>query len=63
MMFFISKKYFGKQYGEYIIEKSVGEGRYGMCFLAHSTNGTSVVLKRFKLRIFKKNKEKKVIFC
>ena len=58
MWFFNSKKYIGKQYGQYTITGAVGEGRYGMCFLAHSTFGTPVIIKRFKPNIFRKNKEK-----
>ena len=58
MMFFNTKKYCGKEYGKFTIIKSVGEGRYGMCFLAHSIDGTPVIIKRFKASIFKKNKEK-----
>ena len=58
MLFYNSKKYCGKQYGEYTIIKSVGQGRYGMCFLAHSVVGTPVIIKRFKPSPFKKNKEK-----
>ncbi len=58
MLFTSLKKYIGKQYGQYTITGAVGEGRYGMCFLAHSTFGTLVIIKRFKPNIFKKNKEK-----
>lgn len=58
MQFTNLKKYIGKQYGQYTITGAVGEGRYGMCFLAHSTFGTPVIIKRFKPKIFKKNKEK-----
>lgn len=58
MLFFNSKKYCGKQYGKYNIIKFVGEGRYGMCFLAHSIDGTPTIIKCFKPNAFKKNKEK-----
>ncbi len=58
MLFFNSKKYCGKQYGKYTIIKSVGEGRYGVCFLAHPISGTPVIIKRFKPNILKKNKDK-----
>lgn len=58
MMFFNSKKHCGKVYGKYTIIKPVGEGRYGMCFLAHSIDGIPVIIKRFKPNIFKKNKTK-----
>ncbi len=53
-----AKKYCGKTYKDYTIIKPVGEGRYGMCFLAHSISGMPVIIKRFKPGIFKKNKEK-----
>lgn len=58
MLFLNSIKYRGKQYGKYTIIKPVGEGRYGMCFLAHSNEGTPVIIKRFKPNFLKKNKEK-----
>ncbi len=56
MLFF--RNYIGKQYGGYTLLKLIGEGRYGVCFLAESHNGTQVVIKRFKPSIFKKNKDK-----
>ncbi|OJU08023.1 MAG: serine/threonine protein kinase [Clostridiales bacterium 43-6] len=52
------KNYIGKQYGDYTLLKLIGEGRYGLCFLAQSHSGIPVVIKRFKPRIFKKNKDK-----
>lgn len=53
-------KYSGKRFGEYIIERSIGEGRYGMCFLARSDIGDNVVIKKFKPNIFKKNVKRNV---
>ena len=32
-------KYAGKQFGRYTIETPIGEGRYGLCFLAWSEYG------------------------
>ena len=32
--------------------------KYGMCFLTHSIDSTLVIVKRFKLNIFNRNKEK-----
>ncbi|MEI7884911.1 MAG: protein kinase family protein [Clostridia bacterium] len=58
MLFLTSQKYAGKKYGEYTIVKSVGEGRYGMCFLAQAIDGQKVILKRFKPSIFRKNIDK-----
>jgi len=60
MWFYSSKKYSGKRFGEYIIERPIGEGRYGLCFLAKSDIGEKVVIKKFKSSIFKKNSEKNV---
>ncbi|MBU3158467.1 protein kinase family protein [Clostridium frigoris] len=51
---FNRKIYFGKQVGEYIIEKPIGEGRYGVCFLAKTDTYHKVVIKKFKNRIFKR---------
>lgn len=51
-------RYSGKKFGEYIIEKPIGEGRYGVCFLAWSDTGQQVVIKKFRPGIFKKNSEK-----
>ena len=36
-------KYSGKRFGKYIIEKPIGEGRYGLCLLAISDIGEKVV--------------------
>ena len=51
------QKYEGRHFGKYIIEKSIGEGRYGLCFLARSDIGEHVVIKKFKPKIFKKHSE------
>lgn len=51
-------KYVGKQFGRYTIEMLIGEGRYGLCFLEKSDMGQKVVIKKFKLGLFKKNIEK-----
>ena len=53
-------KYAGKQVGRYTIEKPIGEGRYGLCFLAKSDMGEKVAIKKFKPSIFRKNSEKNV---
>lgn len=58
MQFLNSRRYCSKQYGKYTIIKPVGEGRYGMCFLAHAEDNTPVIIKRFKPNIFKKNVER-----
>ncbi|WP_027625691.1 protein kinase family protein [Clostridium lundense] len=51
-------KYVGKQFGRYTIEKPIGEGKYGLCFLAKSDLGQMVAIKKFKRSLFKKNSEK-----
>jgi len=53
-------KYSGKRFGKYIIERSIGEGRYGLCFFARSDIGDNVVIKKFKSNIFKKNSQSSV---
>lgn len=53
-------KYTGKRYGRYTIERPIGEGRYGLCFLAKSDLGQKVVIKKFKTGLFKKKSEKSV---
>lgn len=58
LLAFNSKKYCGKQFGEYTIIRPVGEGRYGRCYLASSITGSPVIIKHFKQKIHKKNKEK-----
>jgi serine/threonine-protein kinase len=55
---FAGKKHIGRSYGGYTIEKVLGEGRYGMCFLARNDAGGRVVLKKFKSRMFAKNAER-----
>jgi hypothetical protein len=53
-------KYAGKQYGRYTIETAIGEGRYGLCFLARSDMGQKVIIKKFKPSLLKKDSEKHV---
>ena len=53
-------KYSGKLFGKYIIEKPIGEGRYGLCFLARSDIGDKIVIKKFKQSILKKYSERNV---
>lgn len=60
MWFYKSQKYSDKRFGKYVIERPIGEGRYGMCFLAKSDVGERVVIKKFKPSIFIKNSEKNV---
>ena len=55
-----AQKYSGKRFGEYVIEGTIGEGRYGLCFLAKSDRGEKVVIKKFKGSILKKQSEKNV---
>jgi len=54
------KKYAGKRFGSYTIEAPIGQGRYGVCFLAKSDNEQLVTIKKFKPGMFKKNSEKNV---
>lgn len=42
----------------YTLERSIGEGRYGVCFLAKSAEGKAVIIKKFKPGIFEKNCER-----
>lgn len=56
--YFNSKKYNGKQFGEYTIIRPVGEGRYGRCYLTSASSGTIVIIKHFKPQIHKKNQRK-----
>lgn len=58
MWFCSSLKYSGKRVGKYIIERPIGEGRYGLCFLARADMEEKVVIKKFKRSIFKKNLER-----
>ncbi|MDA8229077.1 MAG: protein kinase family protein [Desulfitobacterium hafniense] len=55
-----AKRYSGKQLDRYTIEGPIGEGRYGMCFLAKSASGNMVVIKQFKPGIFKRNSQKNI---
>lgn len=58
-MFFNKKlNYVGKQVDGYTISALIGQGRYGICFLASSNTGQTVILKKFKPYMFKKNSEK-----
>lgn len=58
MLFNHSKNVCGKQYGPYKMIKPLGEGRYGICYLAVTNGGEHVIIKRFKPAIFKRNREK-----
>jgi len=58
MKLFTNIKYKNRRLGKYIVEKPLGEGRYGKCFLATSETGEKVVIKKFKLRILEKNRRK-----
>lgn len=58
MWLYKTREYSGKQVGRYTIETSIGEGRYGLCFLARSNLGEKVAIKKFKSSLFKKNSEK-----
>ena len=53
-------RYSGRKFGDYVIEKAIGEGRYGICLLAHSSSGSQVIIKCFKSASIKKNKERAV---
>ena len=53
-----TKKYLGKQIGKYSIDAAIGEGRYGLCFIAWSEQGEKVILKKFKPSLLKKNLDK-----
>lgn len=53
-------KYSGKQFGNYIIERPIGEGRYGLCFIAKSDMEEKVIIKKFKPGILKKYGERNV---
>lgn len=46
-----------KKIGNYTAASCLGKGRYGVCFLAADPEGRPVVLKRFRPRMFRKNKE------
>lgn len=47
-----------RKIGDYAVYTRLGSGRYGVCFLAKSPQGDWVVLKRFRRRIWKKNRRK-----
>jgi serine/threonine protein kinase len=53
-------KYSGRQFGKYIIERPIGEGRYGLCFIAKSDTEEKVIIKKFKPGILKKYGERNV---
>lgn len=46
----------GKKIGDYTVASCIGKGRYGVCFLALDPNGKKVILKKFRARMWKKNK-------
>lgn len=48
-------KYEGKKVCQYTIDRLLGEGRYGLCFLARSENGSTVVIKKYKKGLRKNN--------
>ncbi|KHD85118.1 serine/threonine protein kinase [Heyndrickxia ginsengihumi] len=58
MRFLHKRRWCGKNYGNYKLIEPIGEGRYGVCYLAMTNDGNRVVIKRFKPRMFKKNKGK-----
>lgn len=58
MWFCKTLKYSGKVVGKYTIENPIGEGRYGLCFLARSAKGEKVIIKKFKPALFKRNLDK-----
>jgi serine/threonine protein kinase len=53
-------RYSGKQFGKYIIGEPLGEGRYGLCFIARSDMEEKVIIKKFKPGIFKKYGERNI---
>ena len=58
MLFKKKYNFIGKQIGGYTILTMIGHGRYGVCFLAHSNSGQTVILKKFKPHMFKQNWKK-----
>jgi serine/threonine protein kinase len=54
MLFNNNRRQSGKQIGAYRIIRRIGEGRYGVCFLAESS-GRKVILKKLKPGFFKQN--------
>ncbi len=59
MWFKNSKKYSGKKIDSYTIDSLIGEGRYGVCFLASLDIGQKVVIKKFRSTFFNKNSNSK----
>lgn len=59
-IFDISGKSRGWQIGSYTIIRCIGEGRYGICFLAEE-NGRQLILKKLKLHILKRNRDKNAV--
>ncbi len=55
--FGISRQYCSKQIGKYRIVQRIGEGRYGVCFLAEDEEGRRLILKKLKPRFFKWSKD------
>lgn len=45
-----------KKVGDYTVASCIGKGRYGVCFLAHDPDGNKVVLKKFRPRMRRKNR-------
>lgn len=45
-----------RKIAEYTVAARIGRGRYGVCFLAHDPRGRKVVLKRFRRRMWRKNR-------
>lgn len=45
-----------REIGDYTVASRIGGGRYGVCFLARDPQGRKVVLKRFRRRMWKKNR-------
>jgi len=60
MWLYKNKRYAGKKFGCYTIGDVIGQGRYGLCFLARSEKEQVVIIKKFKPGMFKKNSEKNV---
>jgi serine/threonine-protein kinase len=60
MIFGKPGQYCGKQIGSYKIIQHIGEGRYGVCFLAED-NGRRLILKKLKPHIFKRDSHKNTL--
>lgn len=60
MIFVHGKKYCGRFIGGYRIIRRIGEGRYGVCFLAEK-DGEKVILKKVKPRISNRNQAKTLL--